>query len=622
VNDSSQGVVTFAELPGDSPNYISPMESGAYITDANGGQFAHLMYLPLYWFGDRGKPVLNPSLSIGEPPIFSDNNTVVTVTMKHWVWSDGRPITARDVIFWMNLLSTVTDPTTPAIGSSSAPGPGWGLAYSGGFPENVVSYQQTGTYSVVFHLNGSYSPTWFLDDNLNQIYPLPTASWDKLSLGSSVGNSDTSAESRIPLASTSSAPCDKCYVPADPGTANRGPLAVAQFINEQSQDLSTYATNTLWKVVDGPFRLTQFSTNGFVKMVPNHKYSGSPKPKIKALEELPFTTDSAEYDALTEGTLTIGYIPEQDLGQRTALEKRQSYKFAPWYSFGIDSVPYNLTSPAVGPIFKQLYFRQAFQSLINQPQYIKDFYDGIGSVDNGPLPPYPLHSPYASRLETSGQLYPYNPSHAVQLLQSHGWKINPGGVSVCVDSGTAKGDCGAGIPANQPLTFSMLYENGSTQLTNEMQAMQSTVKAKAGITLSLSQGSENEVVGLTFDTICTFAAPCKDWQITDWATTDTWTFEGGLASGEEIFTPFGINAGDYTSATNLANITATQTAPNEKEEIQSFHTYENYVVRQVPFLLLPNGPYQLTMYKSNLKGLLPQGIFTELYPQNYSLASS
>jgi len=40
----------------------------------------------------------------------------------------------------------------------------------------------------------------------------------------------------------------------------------------------------------------------------------------------------------------------------------------------------------------------------------------------------------------------------------------------------------------------------------------------------------------------------------------------------------------------------------------------------VPFLYLPNGPFQLTMYKSNLHGLLPQGVFSELYPQDYSLS--
>jgi peptide/nickel transport system substrate-binding protein len=303
------GTVTYAELPGTPPNYIFPMESGVYLDDNNAGQFSRIMYLPLYWFGDNGQPVLNRTLSIAEPPVFSDHNTQVTVTMKHWVWSDGKPITARDVIFWMNLLSAASDPNAPAIGNSSAPGPGWGEAVPGGFPENVVSYAQTGTYSLVFHLNSSYNPTWFLDNQLSQIFPLPTASWDRLSASGPVGNYDLSAQSRTLLATSSSQTCTNCYIPANPGTATSGALGVAQFLNLQSQDLSPYATNPLWQVVDGPFHLTQFTVGGFVKMVPNRAYSGSPKPAISAFEELPFTTDTAEFNALRSGGLTIGYIP-------------------------------------------------------------------------------------------------------------------------------------------------------------------------------------------------------------------------------------------------------------------------------------------------------------------------
>lgn len=44
---------------------------------------------------------------------------------------------------------------------------------------------------------------------------------------------------------------------------------MAQFLNVQSQDLSTYNTNPLWKVVDEPFKLQSFNTSGYVSMVPN-----------------------------------------------------------------------------------------------------------------------------------------------------------------------------------------------------------------------------------------------------------------------------------------------------------------------------------------------------------------
>jgi peptide/nickel transport system substrate-binding protein len=53
----------------------------------------------MYWFGNNGEPVINKPLSLADPPVFSDNNTVATITMKHWEWSNGTPITARDVVF-------------------------------------------------------------------------------------------------------------------------------------------------------------------------------------------------------------------------------------------------------------------------------------------------------------------------------------------------------------------------------------------------------------------------------------------------------------------------------------------------------------------------------------------
>ncbi|MHB1526977.1 MAG: ABC transporter substrate-binding protein [Candidatus Dormibacteria bacterium] len=610
------GTVTFAEAPSSPPNYIFPMTSGAYFSYANLPDLSEILYQPLYVFGQQGQPVLNKSLSMAYPPVFSSHNTVVTVTLKHWQWSNGTPVTARDIIFWMNLLSAVTDPHAPSVGSSSSPGPGWGGAVPGAFPQNVVSYSQEGSYSVVFHLNASYNPTWFGYNELSQISPMPQASWDRLSSGGSVGNYDMAAQARSALPNTTPAQ----YVPADPGTATSGALGVAQFLNMQSQDVATYDSNPLWQVVDGPFRVSRFTSSGYVKMVPNKAYSGSPKPTIAAFVEMPFTTDTAEFNALRSGSLTIGYIPVQDLGQRTFLEKQQGYRYSPWYAFGFVYFPYNFTNAKAGPVFKQLYFRQAFQSLVNQPQYIKDFMAGIGTVTNGPVPTFPAHNADVSPLEAKGQVYPYDPRRAVALLTANGWTVNPGGVSVCAKPGTAPGECGAGIAANQPATFTLLYASGSTVLTNELQALQSALKAEAGITLGLSQSSSAQVTGTAFNG-CTAAAPCNNWQLADWGGPG-WTYLlDYLPTGGNLFaTGAGSNAGGYSSPAADAAILATHTAPTYAAEIAALFKYEDYMATQLPVVWMPNGPGQLTMYKSGLSGLVPQGIFNELYPQLYRLA--
>ncbi len=611
-----EGTVTFAETPGITPNYILPLAGADYFTIVNIPDFSQDIYLPLYWFGNKqGEPVLNNSLSVANPPTFSNDNRQVTVTLKHWQWSNGTPITARDVIFWMNLLSAVTDPKAPPVGSSSAPGPGWGAEVPGGFPTNVISYAQTGTYSVTFKLNASYNPTWYTYNELSQIDPMPQTAWDKLSPTGSVGRYDVSAEARTTLPNTSPAQ----YVPQFPGTATTGALGVAQFLNTQSQDLSTYDSNPLWKVVDGPFKLSQFTPSGFVKMIPNEAYSGSPKPKISAFEELPFTTDSAEFAGLRSGSLTIGYVPPQDVSQNQSLEKSQNYKFSPWEQFGFVNMKYNFTNTTTGPIVKQLYFRQAFQSLVNQPQYISDFLAGYGVATNGPVPTYPLHNPDVSPLEGGGQVYPYSASKAVGLLKAHGWTVNAGGVSTCTKPGTASDECGQGIANGAQLNFRLLYAQGSVALTNEMTALQSTAQQVAGIKITLSTAPFQQVIGTAFNG-CTFSSPCNGWDMANWGGGWVYSPDYFPTGGEILGTGASSNAGDYSDPTNDAAIKATHTAANDTAELKALFTYEDYLAKQLPVVYMPTTPYQLTMYKSNLTGLEHQGIFDELYPQYYSFS--
>ena len=615
----SGGTVTFAEGPNAAPNYILPLASGSYFSVTNLSDFSQNMYLPLFWFGNtKSEPVFNPGLSVANKPVFSNNNTKVSITLKHWQWSNGKPITARDVIFWMNLLSAVTAPNAPAVGTSSAPGPGWGAAVSGGFPTNVVSYKQTGTYSLSMTLNSSYNPTWFLYNELSQIYPMPQASWDKLSATGTVGNYDAQAETRTAISGTTPTQ----YQPANPGTATTGAMGVAQFLNLQSQSLSTYATNPLWQVVDGPFHLAPkvgFTTSGFVKMIPNKNYSGSPKPTISAFEELPFTSDTAEFSQLHSGNLTIGYIPTQDLSQKAALVKA-GYTYKPWNDFGFVYFPYNFTNPTSGPIFKQLYFRQAFQSLVNQPQYIKDFGAGIGTPGIGPVPTYPKGNPDVSPVEAGGQVYPYSPSKAVSLLKDNGWNVKPGGLTVCAKPGTASGDCGAGIKSGAQLSFKLVYASGATELTNEMTAMQSTMKQQAGIDLTLSSVPFGQVISVAFGGACTAAKPCSNWDMANWG--GGWVYSPDyLPTGGELFqTGASSNPGYYNSSTANSLIAATHTAATASGETAALFAYEDYIAKQLPVVFMPNGPYQLTMVKTKLAGYA-QGIFDEIYPQYYSFTS-
>ena len=88
-------------IPSSPPNYIYPFMDSAESSNVNLFDFTYLMYRPLYWFGEVGQPVVNTSLSLAAVPVISGRT--VTITLKHYMWSNGAPVTAQDSMFWINL---------------------------------------------------------------------------------------------------------------------------------------------------------------------------------------------------------------------------------------------------------------------------------------------------------------------------------------------------------------------------------------------------------------------------------------------------------------------------------------------------------------------------------------
>ena len=59
-----------------------------------------------------------------------------------------------------------------------------------------------------------------------------------------------------------------------------------------------------------------YNPSGQAKFAPNKSYSGPVKPKISSFTEVPYTSETAEYNALRAGQLTYGYIPATDIAQK------------------------------------------------------------------------------------------------------------------------------------------------------------------------------------------------------------------------------------------------------------------------------------------------------------------
>ncbi len=554
---------TLAEPPGTYPNYILPLLTGAYYSVANIEQFQRLSYRSLFWIGDHGKPVVNPQLSLASTPVYSDNNTVVNLTLGKWNWSDGTPVTSRDVTFWINLLEANKKNIAFYI--------------PGEFPDNLKSYKVTGPESIQLNLTGPVNPTWFTYDQLSQITPIPQQTWDKTSASGAIGNYDQTAA---------------------------GAVQVFNFLTAQSKDIATYGTNPLWQTVDGPWALNQYQSDGYVRFKANPAYSGPDTHAIEYFVEEPFTTDTAELDVLRSGnSITYGYLPFQDAAQQPALNS-EGYQQYVWNDWGINYFVFNFHNPTVGPIFSQAYFRQAMQSLIDEQAFIKGPLNGFAVTDYGPVPAVP--ATFATPLEVKGP-WPYAPSKAVSMLKAHGWDVKPGGVSTCATPGTGANECGAGITAGAKLEFNLNYASGLVYVSEEMQGLKSDFAA-AGIDVNLASAP--------FDTIISQSAPCKScsWQISNWG--GGWLYGvNPYPTGDQIFgTGSGSNFSNYSSATadKLIDETVHGTA--------SLAAYEDYLATQIPVLWMPHQAYQVSEVSTKLHGALPGSPILELNPENWTLS--
>jgi peptide/nickel transport system substrate-binding protein len=557
---------TFAEGPGVTPNYIFPMLTGAYYSVANIEEFQRLSFRSLYWIGNaKGQPVVDPAMSLAAAPVYSNNDSVVTIHLGNYTWSNGTPVTTRDVAFWINLLKVNK-------GSFAAYIPGE-------FPDNLKSYKIVNSKTMVLTLTGSYNPTWFTYDQLSQITPLPRA-WDKTSATGPVGNYDETTA---------------------------GAKAVFNFLTAQSKDIATYGTNPLWKVVDGPWKLVGYNSDGYAKFQANTAYAGPTKPKLKYFVELPFTSDTSELSVLRSGNNApdYGYLPEQDAAQSSQLAS-QGYTTVPWQGWGTTYFLMNFNNPKTGPIIQQPYIRQAMQSLIDEPAFLSGPLKGYGHTDYGPVPVVPSN-PYIDAYEAKGP-WPFNPTTAKNLLTSHGWTVKPNGVTTCAKPGTGSGQCGKGIAAGTGLTFSLKYGSGAVVVSQEMQALKSQF-SEAGIQINLTSAPFDSIISLL--TPCTPSQANCSWQMLNYG--GGWTYGvDPYPTGDQLFA-----TGSGSNSSNYSNAEADQIIAATVHSSASLTTYENYMADEIPVLWMPQPVYQISEISTKLHGVLPQSPIESLTPENW-----
>jgi peptide/nickel transport system substrate-binding protein len=571
------GTATVALPAGVTNNWIFPFYAITNSSVYNSNQFQWMFYRPLYMFGNNTNTnvTINYPLSPASAPVYSNGGKTVVINLKGWKWSDGETVGAQSVVFFLNM--------------AKAEKANWYAYVPGLLPDNVVSYKATGPDQVTMQLNSAYSSLWYTYNQLSEINPMPLA-WDVTSLGAKPGSGGCATDS----AADGWAKCKAVYT----------------FLTAQSKISSTYATSPLWAVVDGPWKLSSFNTNGNVTVVPNKDYSGSPKPQLSAVKFEPFTADSAEYTALKTGDLDVGYIPTQDLAQKptssplpTSNPLGSAYYLEPFFSYGIEYAQPNFNNPQVGYLVRQLYIRQAMQYAEDQPGISKEIWRGYATPVSGPVPTVPSN-PFvpAIQKENGGQgPYPFDPSKAKALLTSHGWS-EVGGVMTCQNPSK----CGTGITKGEQLKLTFNYATGIAAATATYETIKSE-ESQVGIDVTL--------IGQSFNTIIGQSAPCAPMgpkcsiQVFAYG---GWGFDGpGFEpTGEPLFaTGAGSNSGNYSDPTMDKLITETHSS----NSLSVFDQYATYAAQQLPFMWVPNpNPFQIQAVTSKLHGVAFSPMFTLL----------
>jgi peptide/nickel transport system substrate-binding protein len=544
-------VATLTNVAGTGANCIDPIETTNCYSVTNYQDFQYLMVRPLYIFGGNS----NTSISVdyadspASAPVYSNGGKTVVINLKGWKWSNGQPVDAKDVIFGLNLISA---------NKTNYAGYSIGL-----LPDNLTSYKATGPNQVTLQLKQAYSSIWFTYNQLAILYPLPLT-WDTTS-------TTGAADSGGCLTDSAADGWAKCK-------------AVWKFLDTQNKATSTYATNPLWKVVDGPYKLTAYDVNGNYTFTPNTAYSGPVKPQV-TLKFESATSDTAVYTGLKTGAYSTSFPTSVPLGDLGPAQKgtflppsnplaSQNYSLDREFEFGIGYAYINFNNPTVGPAFKQLYFRQALMYLNNQAGMSTAAGRGYAYPTTAGIPPEP-HSQWVTPVmtENNGQgPYPYNVSKAKSLLSSHGWKV-VGGVLTCKSS-----MCGPGVKVGTQAKFTMDYTSGVAIQQSEAQILKSGFNL-AGIQLTL--------VPETFDSLLKLTTPCHGSGCTwDFLYLGGWLFNGPgyEPTGEPLYqTGVSNNSGGYSNAKMDSLINATHTSSS----LATFSSYATYNAEQVPDLWLP-----------------------------------
>ncbi|MEV4254079.1 ABC transporter substrate-binding protein [Spirillospora sp. NPDC049652] len=554
------GTAVVALTPGLSPNFIYPYPPAS----ANGTVIARgQLWRSLYRPSGDGSQIVDPALSLAEPPVYSADRRTVTIRMKDYKWSTGRAVTAGDVVFSLDLLKA-------ALAESPA---NWSFYTPGQFPDGVTA-KATAPDTLTLTLKTAYNPSYLLS-MLALLYVMPSQEWN--------------------IAKTGGPHLDS--------SQPRNAKAIYTYLTKQSGDQKTFASNPLWQVVNGPYKLKSFDpTTGSFSLTANRFYSGPGEKRLDQVDFKAFTSASAVLNQFKAGNLTVGTLDSTFISQAAALKAKGYTVYSSPAPARFDALTINFKNTVGGfdKVIAQPYVRQALQRLIDGKRYItsRGIYDGAGSENYSTVG---ADSPYPPSFGDRPP-YPHDPAAARKLLTDHGWKVVPGGATTCEQPAL----CGPGIKRGQTIGFTIASANTPAYVGARDIAFVSAAK-KLGIDAKIVTKSLN----FMYQNYGNPFAPAKT---NEWAMQDNGPLylAVGYPSSNTVFNTGGsFNLGSYANPATDKLINASTFGADPK----ALSAEATALATDLPVLFFPT-PNTLVVWKNTLSG--PTASFKALLSYLYT----
>ena len=518
------GTIVEALSPQAQVTWYNPLQNPANDTLLN-SQVAYMMYMPLIYINDKYQ--IDYQYSIAKRVTYNKAGTVYHVYMNpKYTWSDGAPVTSTDVLWTWKIIQ--------ATSSTKAQAP-WPYANAdfGDIPNGVKSIVANGKYEFTVTLSQPANQEWFIYNGLTQLLPLPKQAWNKY------------------------------------------PANITREITYLGQEATNPHFDT---VVDGPYKLKSAVPSQAWTFVPNKQYTGGAKAYDTLILEFE-GSDASEFAALKTGTVQLGYVDLSEYGARGGLKGIDTLH--PGYNFGYNFMAVNMNSDAkggLGPVFRQLYVRQAIAESIDQAAIDQSVYHGFAPPQYSNIPSNPPTAFLDPKLKKP--LYPFNLTRAQALLTSHGWTEVHG---VMTKNG-------------QSLSFPLMYASGSTSITDAVSLVQSDL-GKIGIKVTLEPEPSSSLLGILtngsnqWDAVAGFGI----------------TYSGYYPAGDAVFhSGGGLDFFGWNNATEDRLIAGFQDQPSTSltANLKAYYKFEEYTAKELPVIFM-NRPSTIIAVAKNLKGVNP-----------------